>query len=457
MEKLFEEFSPKTLKEWNEKIISDLKGKDYENLIWESPENIKIAPVYNQESINKLKGDATHHHSNWEIEQTLNNPTNKKSLTCLSSGASALLLKNVTPQNLETVLKGVLLQHIQTSLQSNTIENSLDTFIKLIEKRNLDKNSIKGSLQYDPLMESLKKGSFNADLWSEFKSIQGKVNFLGAYRGVSIQGQEYHNAGATATQELAFTLAQTSEYFAKYEELKPEKIQLSLGVSTNYFFEIAKFRAMRILWSQILKAYKKEEITLNLRAETGLRTGTIFDPYVNLLRTTSQCMSAALGGANTINVNSFNAAYKKNDDDFAQRMARNISLILKEESYFNKVNDPSSGSYYIEHLTNELSQNAWKLFQEIEAQGGWIECVKTNSIQEMIAQNSALQEEALNHEKTQLLGTNLYPNSDEEMSSQMGGPAQNDYVEGKDFKALNTKRLSALMDVERLAKEENNG
>nr|MCS5662997.1 methylmalonyl-CoA mutase family protein [Flavobacteriales bacterium] len=179
--------------------------------------------------------------------------------------------------------------------------------------------------------------------------------------------------------------------------------------------------------------------------------------YVNLLRTTSQCMSAALGGANTINVNSFNAAYKKNDDDFAQRMARNISLILKEESYFNKVNDPSSGSYYIEHLTNELSQNAWKLFQEIEAQGGWIECVKTNSIQEMIAQNSALQEEALNHENTQLLGTNLYPNTDEEMSSQMEGPAQNDYVEGNDFKALNTKRLSALMDVERLAKEGNDG
>jgi methylmalonyl-CoA mutase len=454
MEKLFEEFSPKTLKEWNEKIISDLKGKDYENLIWESPENIKIAPVYNRESINKLKGDTTHHHSNWEIEQTLNDPTNKKVLTCLNSGASALLLKGIPAQDMETVLKDVLLQHIQTSLQSTSIESSLDAFIKLIEKRNLDKNSIKGSLHYDPLMESLKKGSIHADLWSEFKSVQEKVNSLGAYKSICIQGQEYHNAGASATQELAFTLAQLSEYFANNSDLKADKIRVSLGVSTNYFFEIAKFRALRILWSQILKAYKKEETTLDLRAETGLRTSTVFDPYVNMLRTTSQCMSAALGGANTINVNSFNAAYKK-DDDFGQRMAKNISLILKEESYFNKVNDPSAGSYYIEHLTNELSQNAWKLFQKIEAQGGWIEGVKTNSIQEMIAQNAALQEEDLNHGKTQLLGTNLYPNTDEEMSSKMERSAQNDFVEGNDFKALNTKRLSALMDVERLAKEEN--
>jgi len=454
MEKLFEEFDPKTLKEWNEKIISDLKGKNYENLIWESPENIKIAPVYNLESIKELRGNTTHNHSNWEIEQVLNNPKNKKVLACLNGGASALLLKNVPAKNLKTVLKDVLIQHIQTSLQSDAIDSNLDAFITLIEKRKLDKNSIKGSLQYDPLMESLKKGNFNADLWNEFRSVHEKTNSLSAYKSISIQGQEYHNAGASTTQELAFTLTQISEYFANNKDLQADKIQVSLGISTNYFFEIAKLRSIRVLWSQILKAYKKEETTLDLRAETGLRTGTIFDPYVNILRTTSQCMSAAIGGANTINVNSFNASYKE-EDDFAQRIARNTSLILKEESYFNKVSDPSAGSYYIEHLTNELSQNAWNLFQKIEAQGGWIEAVKTNFIQEIIEQNAALQEEDLNDGKTQLLGTNLYPNTEEEMSSKMERSAQNDFVKGKDFKALNTKRLSARMDVERLTKEEN--
>ena len=211
---------------------------------------------------------------------------------------------------------------------------------------------------------------------------------------------------------------------------------------------------MRILWTQILKAYKKEETHLNLRAETGLRTSTVFDPYVNMLRTTSQCMSAALGGANTINVNSFNAAYKK-EDDFAQRISRNISLILKEESYFNKVIDPSAGSYYIEYLTNELSLNAWKLFQGIEAQGGWMEAVKTNSIQESIERNAEEQEESLKTGNKHLLGTNLYPNREETMSAKIEISIQKDFVKGKNFRALNTKRLSTQMDVERLAKEGN--
>ena len=220
-------------------------------------------------------------------------------------------------------------------------------------------------------MDCLKKGTLNNDLWKNFRLIQEKIIDLKAFKSVNIQGVKYHNAGASISQELAFTLAQLSEYFSNAPSLEPNKIQISLGVSTNYFFEIAKFRAIRILWTQILNAFKKDHTPLYLRAETGLRTSTIFDPHVNMLRTTSQSMSAALGGANIINTSSFNAAFK-NDNDFAQRMARNISLILKEESYFNKVSDPSAGSYYIEYLTNKLSLNAWTLFQEIEANGGWL-------------------------------------------------------------------------------------
>ncbi len=454
MEKLFEEFSHNTLEEWNEKIITDLKGKDYKNLIWESPENIKVSPVYNRESVNGTKGETTHHHADWEIEQSLNKPSNKQVLASLNGGASALLICNVESQDLESVLEDVLIQYIQTSIQSDEIENSIEALLALIEKRNIAKDTIKGSLHYDPLMAALKKGSFDSNIWKEFKDVQEKMNSLSSYKSLSIQGQEYHNSGASATQELAFTLAQISEYFAKDSDLTAAKTQVSLGVSTNYFFEIAKFRAMRILWSQILKAYKKDDTTLDLRAETGLRTITVFDPHVNMLRTTSQCMSAALGGANTVNVSNFNAAYKQ-DDEFAQRMGRNISLILKEESYFNKVSDPSAGSYYIEQITNELSQNAWSLFQEIEAQGGWIEAVKSNSIQDMIEQNAALQEENLSTGNTQLLGTNLYPNKDEAMNAKMEIPVQKEKVEGTEFKALNTKRMSTQMDVERLAEEKN--
>ena len=413
MEKLFEEFSPKTLKQWNDKIISDLKGNSYENLIWESPENIKVDPIYNTESTNKLKGDCTFNHLDWEIEQSLNNPTNKQILTCLNKGASALLLKDIPAQDIETVLENVLFQYIQTSIQSKSIKSSLETFISLIEKRGLEKHSIKGSLHYDPLMDCLK-----------------------------------------ISQELAFTLAQLSEYFSNSPSLEPNKIQISLGVSTNYFFEIAKFRAIRILWTQMLNAFKKDDTPLYLRAETGLRTSTIFDPYVNMLRTTSQSMSAALGGANIINTSSFNAAFKK-DDDFAQRMARNISLILKEESYFNKVSDPSAGSYYIESLTNELSLNAWTLFKEIEANGGWLKAVQSNFIQDRIEKNAVKQKQFLESKNTHLLGTNLFPNLEEKMTSEVELSIQKNMIIGEDFKALNTNRLSTQIDLDRLKKEGN--
>ena len=454
MEKLFEEFSPKTLKQWNDKIISDLKGNSYENLIWESPENIKVDPIYNTESTNKLKGDCTFNHLDWEIEQSLNNPTNKQILTCLNKGASALLLKDISAQDIETVLENVLFQYIQTSIQSKSIKRSLDTFISLIEKKGLEKNSIKGSLHFDPLMDCLKKGDLNIDLWENFRSINEKSIALKAFRSVNIQGVEYHNAGASISQELAFTLAQLSEYFSNAPSLEPNKIQISLGVSTNYFFEIAKFRAIRILWTQMLNAFKKDYTPLYLRAETGLRTSTIFDPYVNMLRTTSQSMSAALGGANIINTSSFNAAFKK-DDDFAQRMARNISLILKEESYFNKVSDPSAGSYYIESLTNELSLNAWTLFKEIEANGGWLKAVQSNFIQDRIEKNAVKQQQFLESKNTHLLGTNLFPNLEEKMTSEVELSIQKNMIIGEDFKALNTYRLSTQIDLERMKKEGN--
>ena len=454
MEKLFEEFSTKTLKQWNDKIISDLKGNSYENLIWESPENIKVDPIYNTESINKLKGDCTYNHLDWEIEQSLNNPTNKQILTCLNKGASALLLKDIPPQDIETVLENVLFQYIQTSIQSKSIKSSLDTFISLIEKRGLEKNSIKGSLHFDPLMDCLKKGALNTDLWENFRLIQKKSIDLKAFKTVNIQGVEYHNAGASISQELAFTIAQLSEYFSNSPSLEPNKIQISLGVSTNYFFEIAKFRAIRILWAQMLNAFKKDDTPLYLKAETGLRTSTIFDPYVNMLRTTSQSMSAALGGANIINTSSFNAAFK-NDDDFAQRMARNSSLILKEESYFNKVSDPSAGSYYIEYLTNELSLNAWTLFQEIEANGGWLNAVQSNFIQDKIEKNAAKQQQCLESKYTHLLGTNLFRNLEEKMTSEVELSIEKIMIIGEDFKALNTNRLSTQIDLDRLKKEGN--
>lgn len=455
MERLFEDFDSKTLEEWKEIILTDLKGAKYESLVWENPENIRIEPIYNSESIPNLKHDVTHQNSNWEIEQTLVQANNKQILHCLNSGATALLIKGITSENLDKLFEGVLIQHIQTSFRSNTPESILKEFISIIQKRKLDRNSIRGSIHYDPLMEGLMKGEFQGNLWEKFESIQENLSALPNYKSLYIRGHAYQNAGANLTQELAFVLAQLSEYFANNSELQPNKVQVSLGISSNYFFEIAKFRAIRILWKQILKAYKKQHLDLDLRAETSLRTCTLYESEVNMLRNTSQCMSAALAGANTINVHSFNTIYLK-EDDFGQRIARNISLILKEEAYFNKTVDPSAGSYYIEYLTNKLSENAWEIFQSIEAKGGWLNCVKNNTIQEMIEKSAQDQEKALSEKGIKLLGTNLYVNTDEKMHSKIEKSLALNTEAGKQFKAMNKNRLSANMDIERLAKEPRN-
>lgn len=454
MEKLFKEFSPKTFLQWNKKVIDDLKGLDYEKLIWKSPEKISVAPLYNDESVKKFEGETTHHHSDWEIEQKFLKPTNKKVLDSLNTGATALLLYNLKSTDLDSILKEVLIEHIQTSIQSENIEDALESFVKLLEKRKLDKTKIRGSLHFDPLMSCLKNGTIDSNFWIKFNHIQEKSSALKSFKTLCIQGHEYHNSGATASQELAFTLAQLSEYFAHYKNLKATKIQISLGISTNFFFEIAKFRAIRILWSQLLDAYKKEHTPLDLRAESGLRTSTLYDAHINMLRSTSQCMSAALGGANTISINNLNAAYKE-EDVFGSRMARNTSLILKEEAYLNKVSDPASGSYYIEELTNEMSLKAWSIFKEIEAHGGWIEAIKSNKIQQMIEENASKQEALFNAGELSLIGTNLHPNGKDKMLNELEISFVKNRTKPTEFRPLHSKRLSEQMDTIRLNEEKN--
>jgi methylmalonyl-CoA mutase len=449
MEHLFDEFESKTLRQWQEKIISDLKGKDFNYLKWKSPSGIEVSPIYNRESISKHTGELTHIHSDWQIEQTLETPHNKEVLDCLNNGANALLIKDCPPKQIEKVLKDVLIQYIEISFSSKSIENILEEFILLVQKRNLLSDEIRGCLQYDPLMDGLKNGQFDPKIWQKFKTIQNKSNLLIGFRVLSIQAHEYHNFGANICQELAFAIAQLSEYLSQEDTISSKNIQISLGISTNYFFEIAKFRAIRLLAKQVFAAYEREDSPLQIRAETGLRSSTMYDTHVNLLRATSQSMSAALGGANILNVNNFNQAIKRKDAH-AERLGRNISLILKDESYFNKVSDPSAGSYYIEYLTDELCHQAWKLFQKIEEKGGWMKAIKEDFIQKEILKNAEQQTTHFQSGESSLLGTNLFPNEKEKIVAEVENRSGEKHTKGIEFISLHSKRLSSKMELERL-------
>ena len=248
---------------------------------------------------------------------------------------------------------------------------------------------------------------------------------------------------------MAFAIAQLSEYLSQEDTISSKNIQISLGISTNYFFEIAKFRAIRLLAKQVFVAYEREDSPLQIRAETGLRSSTMYDTHVNLLRATSQSMSAALGGANILNVNNFNQAIKRKDAH-AERLGRNISLILKDESYFNKVSDPSAGSYYIEYLTDELCHQAWKLFQKIEEKGGWMKAIKEDFIQKEILKNAEQQTAHFQSGESSLLGTNLFPNEKEKIIAEVENRSGEKHTKGIEFITLYSKRLSSKMELERL-------
>ncbi len=242
-------------------------------------------------------------------------------------------------------------------------------------------------------------------------------------RILGIHGRNFHQAGATTAQELAYSLGQASEYLAELSERGipvekiADKISFHFAVGSNYFLEIAKFRAARMLWSRLVGEYglTPEEVpAMYIHAETSRWNQTVYDPYVNLLRSTTEAMSAVLAGVDSLSVLPFDAAYEE-PTDFAVRLARNQQILLKEESYFDKVVDPAQGSYYIESITSSLAETAWNLFSEIEGAGGYTAAFYEGTIQDAIVSAAIERDQNIAQRKEILLGTNQYPNPAEEM------------------------------------------
>jgi len=242
---------------------------------------------------------------------------------------------------------------------------------------------------------------------------------------ITVAGKNYSNCGASAVQELAFSLAQGAEYLTQLTELGmpiekvARKIKFDMGISANYFMEIAKLRAGRMLWAKIVKAYNPEcdcVCRMNVHAETGSWNKTVYDPYVNMLRTQTEAMSAVLGGANSITVLPFDAMYEE-PTTFADRIARNQQLLLKEEVHLDKIADPSAGSYYIEALTDSIVGEAWKLFLEIQDKGGFIAAAKEGFIQAQVKAMAAKRDLSIATRRENLLGVNQFPNFTEKIDT----------------------------------------
>lgn len=450
--KLFTEFKPVTTDEWEAKINADLKGKDYERaLVWKTYEGFKVHPYYRQENLDgkeyleSLPGEFPFVRGNkktnndWLIRQNIFvsdlEEANKKALTVLGRGVTSLgFLFNdccsVTSDNIEVLLKDICLEAAEVNLVCPTDDcNCAELFIQYVSEGKFDNKNVIASTAIDPLGTFALKGVIEEDAVVKLKSIVERAKQVPNFRTIAVHGKFFANSGASIVQELAFSLAQGTEYLTQLTDTgistddAAKAIKFNLGVGNNYFMEIAKLRAGRLLWSKIVEAFGpecKESAKMIVHSETNRYNKTIYDPYVNMLRTQTEAMSAALGGAHSITVLPFNAVYEESTE-FSERIARNQQILLQEESHLNKIADPSAGSYYIETLTESIADQAWKLFLEVQEKGGFIAAFKEGFIQGEIKVMAAERDKRVAQRRDNILGTNQFPNFTERLNPGFDG------------------------------------
>ena len=443
-EKLFSDFPVVSTEAWMEKITADLKGADFEKkLVWKTNEGFKVKPFYRQEDLEGLKtteglpGQFPYvrgikkDDNTWLVRQDIQvecpKEANAKALDILNKGIDSLGFKvnakDLNAEYIETLLNGICAECVElnfSTCQGHTVELA-KLLVEYFQKKGYDLAQLQGSVNYDPMGKMMAKGKDLSNFAATAKELVDVLAPLPKYRCICVNAVELNNAGSYISQELGYTLAWGNEYLNKLIEAgvpatsAAKRIKFNFGISSNYFLEIAKFRAGRMLWANIVNEYKPEcecACKMIAHAETSTFNLTLFDAHVNLLRTQTETMSAALAGVNSITVTPFDKTYKT-PDDFSERIARNQQLLLKEECHFNKVVDPAAGSYFIENLTVSIAKQAWDLFLNVEEEGGMLEAVKAGKVQEAINASNKARHDAVSKRKEVLLGTNQFPNFNE--------------------------------------------
>lgn len=449
---LFNDFEKVTSKQWKNQIQYELKGADYnDTLVWESLEGIKVKPFYHNDEDAVTTGVSTQV-TNFSIVQEIYVFDTEKSIAraneVLKRGAESIRFiipsKEINVVNIINQLqqqpKAVYLQLL--FLDADVVEQINTEAAKL---------QFEVFVMIDPIHQLTFDGNFYKDGTSDFE-VLNKINQKSSnINWLTVKATTYQNAGANMVQQIAYTLAHTNEYLNRIENFD-KNITVEVAVGGNYFFEIAKLRAMRLSLNALAEAYSPN-ITFHILAKPTHRNKTIYDYNVNMLRTTTECMSAVLGGADAVENIAYDAVYHKTNE-FGDRISRNQLLILKEESYFDKVNNPADGAYYIESLTQQLAEKGLELFKDIEKNGGLISQLIEGTIQRKINEAATKEQELFNSGKEVLLGTNKYPNPQDKMSHDL---ELYPFVKQNPRKTLITpiieKRLAEALEQERLASE----
>lgn len=480
--RLFDMFAPVTPEEWRAKAEVDLKGADFDKkMVWRTNEGFNVQPLYRGSDIEGLKATdslpgqypfvrGTRAHNTWAVRQNIRvtdvAQANAKAREIVTKGVTAIgfkLGKAGAETDLKALLAGLDLKKVEINIDCcpKCALSVTKALVELCKEQKIEDYFV-GSVAFDPFKRQLKHGSaFPGDIAAMAAELLEAARPVAHLRVLSVDSLMLNNAGAYIYQELGYALAWGNEWMAMMTEAGFDakevatRIKFNMGISTIYFMEIAKFRAARMLWAQIVKQYNPScdcACMMNVNAETTTFNHTVYDSYVNLLRTQTEAMSAALAGVDSIVVTPFDASYKESDD-FSERIARNQQIMLLEESHLDKVADPAGGSYYVETLTASLAQEGWKLFLDVEDKGGFAAAL-TDVIEQVNASANARFDKVAKR-REQLLGTNQFPNFTEKAADKAdAAPACccGCHAEEGEVK-LNNQRLADQFEQVRLATE----
>ncbi|MFV0396391.1 MAG: methylmalonyl-CoA mutase small subunit [Bacteroidales bacterium] len=460
--KLFTEFPAVTTEQWMEKVTADLKGADFsKKLMWRTNEGFSVKPMYRAEDIEGMKQTdslpgqfpfirGTKTDNNWKVRQTIEvecfKTANAKALGLLERGVTSFNFiidrDDVKAENISILLEGIDLESVEVNFKTcaKASVSLVEIYAAYVAEKGCDVMKVFGSINFDPIGREMARGKKMENMIDVYAAIFVASKTLPRFRVFAVNPVYFNNAGAYSYQELGFALAWGNELIAQLSDkgfelsLIAKKIKFNFGVGSNYFMEIAKFRAARMLWANIVAAYQPKCLfecpsnqpdgmcrcaaKMAIHAETSEWNMTIYDAHVNLLRTQTEAMSAALAGVDSIEVLPFDVTYKC-ADEFSERIARNQQLLLKEESHFDKVVDPASGSYYIENLTASIAEQAWNVVLKVEEMGGFLAAMNEGYVVSEVNKAGEARRAAVAARKETLLGTNQFPNFNESANQKL--------------------------------------
>ena len=456
MGKILDEFSKIDSKLWNKKIKDDLKKLGHSNITsYNSKENIKIKPFYTTEDLNNLKNADSNYPNRWTICQniTADNPSesNIKALELINKGAESInfkiqnnsirckdLLKNIDIEKIELFFK--------IEFHSNSFLKSLNDIIK--------SSSTSFNISFDPIGSFAKTGGWKSSMNEDLDKLNNNIKILEKFNNVIIVNSGlYQNSGANIFEEIAFTLGHANEYLNHFNGKCANKIAFNISMGSNYFFEIAKLKALRFLWSKITKEYNNEINFPHIIAKPSKRNKTIIDYNNNILRTTTECMSAILGGANTISNITYDSIFK-NKNEYSEKIALNQLLIIKHETHIDKVKNAADGSYYINNIANTIAEESLKIFKDIENRGGFITALEKNIIQKRIEKSHKIEQELFNNNKEKLLGINIFTDLNQKIKSEINKPIfTKSNTRNTKIKPISEIRLAEEIELSRIKNE----